>query len=481
MGKIDVTDRLEFLAEKFDVFECDEENLEVKTVELTAGGCSDITTIYGGDSTILGLVCITNIKRIDSRDGTEYIKQVRDVSVAYDVFNSMVQADPSSNKQYAQWMLNVFSRLLKDNSDEGVEAAVRFADEDLPLAKEYLELFEGNKRKQKFKELCLGSYVLKGVKDPTNINQYKSLSQLYDVVDPFIVRDPSDMEKLLQKFVDADQATIPVRDRKFTVFIPKTRDANVAFNKFASWCTCTPSNGMFKTYTEGISYKKPNGENSTIYIVIDNRFFEGGLEDNYLYQIHFESGQVKNRKQNGKGNFFEDVILKSEGVANYFNEELTSMAKVSPNITNNKYINYLIKFGWTEALFDIIEEFTPYIRFTDRDVPRLPDISRFKKLNTLVIKGAKLADLHPSIGKIETLQELLLPNNSLTALPKEIGKLKNLIMLNIIGNKIQEIPDEIKYLDKSNGGRLHRIAVKREEVGEANYQKLRMLLPSTKM
>lgn len=479
MSKVDVTDRLEFLAERFDVFECDEENLETKTSELMEGGCTDIETVTTDNGTILGLVCLTEVTKIDSRDGTEYIKVNRDVSIAYDVFMSMVQSDPSNNKKYAQWMLSVFTRLLKDSGN--LESAIRFADEDLPLAKEYLELFESNKRKQKFKELCSSSYVLKGVKDPTNINQYKSLSQLYDAVDPFIIRDPSEMERLLQKFVDAGQATIPVRDRKFTVFIPKTRDANVSFNKFASWCTCSPNNGMFKNYTSGASYKRPNGENSTIYIVIDNRFFEGELEDNYLYQIHFESNQVRNRKQNGKGNFFEEVILKSEGVANFFNEELTSMAKISPNVTNNKYINYLIKFGWTEALFDIIEEFTPYIRFTDRDVPRLPDISRFKKLNTLVIKGAKLAELHPSIGRLETLQELLLPNNKLTSLPKEIGNLKNLIMLNVIGNRIQEIPEEIKYLDKTNGGRLHRIAVKREEVGEENYQRLIRLLPSVKM
>lgn len=479
MGKIDVTDRLEFLAEKFDVFECDNEKLKDKTDELMEGGCTNVEPVFSLNNTILGLICVTEINKVDSRDGTEYIKKVIDVSIAFDVFDSMVKSDPSNNKMYAQWMLSVFSRLLKDEDKLG--DAIRFADEDLPLAKEYLEIFEANKRKQKFKNLCLSSYVLKGVKDPTNINQYKSLTQLYDAVDPFIVRDPSEMEKLLQRFVDAGQATIPVRDRRFTLFIPKTRDANVIFSKFASWCTCSPNNGMFKNYTEGSAYKKPNGKNSDIYIVIDNRFFDGELEDNYLYQIHFESNQVKNRKQNGNGKFFEEVILKSEGVANFFNEELTMMAKTSKNITDNKYINYLIKFGWTEALFDIIEEFTPIIRFTNREVPKIPDMSRFNKLNTLIIKDAKLMELHPSIGGLGTLQELLIPNNKVTSLPKEIGNLKNLIMLNIMGNRISEIPDEIKYLDETNGGRLHRIAVNREEVGEANYQKLKTLLPSVRM
>jgi len=114
-------------------------------------------------------------------------------------------------------------------------------------------------------------------------------------------------------------------------------------------------------------------------------------------------------------------------------------------------------------------------------VVRIPDISKFSKLEALIVKDAKLTEIHPSIGGLTELKEILLPNNRLTTLPKEIGNLKNLIMINVCGNKINHIPDEIKYLDKSNGGKLHRFACKREEIGEANYQKLKELLPSTKL
>ena len=74
---------------------------------------------------------------------------------------------------------------------------------------------------------------------------------------------------------------------------------------------------------------------------------------------------------------------------------------------------------------------------------------------------------------------LILTNNNLKALPSEIGNLKMLTFLNITGNKIEFIPDEIKYLDKSNGGQLLRIAMKKEEIGEENYKKLKRLLPTT--
>jgi hypothetical protein len=463
MSKLDNTKRLEFLAERYDVFEYDgDEDLKAKADELLNSGCSDVKSINGHENNVIALIGITEITKVDSRNGNEYIITKK-----------------KNNKMHTQWMLETFSRLLKDS--DTIEDAIRFVEEDLPLAEEYLQIFEDNKKKKKFKELCKNSYVLKGVDDPTNINQYKSLSQLFDSVDPFIERDPSEMEKHMQKFIDAGQAEIVVRDRKFTVFIPKTRDANVLFDKFASWCTCKPNNGMYKNYTEGSSYKKPNGQNSDIYIVIDHRFFEGGLEDNYLYQLHFESRQVRNRKQNGRGNFFEDVINQSEGVANFFHDELTSMAKGVGNVSKNVYIDYLIKFGWTEALFDMQDEFTPILKFKDREVPKMPDISKFSELHTLIIAKGKLHSLHPSVGKLTNLKELLLPDNKLTMLPKEIGNLKELLMLNILGNKIQSIPDEIKYLDKSNGGNLYRIACRREEIGEANYRRLKELLPSVKM
>ena len=134
----------------------------------------------------------------------------------------------------------------------------------------YLILFEDNKRKRKFKELCESSYSLKHVSDPTNINQYKSLSQLFDAVDPFIEREPSAVERTMNKFVDSGQALIPVKDRKFTLYIPKTTAASVIFSKFANWCTAREGNGMFNSYTQ--NNKKPNGKNSDIYIIINNKF-----------------------------------------------------------------------------------------------------------------------------------------------------------------------------------------------------------------
>ena len=76
---------------------------------------------------------------------------------------------------------------------------------------------------------------------------------------------------------------------------------------------------------------------------------------------------------------------------------------------------------------------------------------------------------------------LVLSENELTTLPKEIGNLKNMVFLNLVGNKLIEIPEEIKYLDKSNGGSLYRLAIKPDDIGSKNFTKLKELLPSVIM
>jgi hypothetical protein len=227
MGKINIEERVAFLAEKFDVFKCDIEsdfNKKIKKLETQY----DVVDIIEADKTnikTIGLLGLTQYIKTDS-NGKELIKYRKHVSVCYDIFVDMLQADPTNNKMYLQWMLNTLTRLIKD---ERIDSAIQFATEDLPQAREYIELFESNKRKKRFKELCEKSYVLRGVKDVTNINQYKSLSQLFDAIDPFIERDPTEMESLIDRYVRNGEAEVPVKDRKFTLFIPKTVEANVIF------------------------------------------------------------------------------------------------------------------------------------------------------------------------------------------------------------------------------------------------------------
>lgn len=458
---LNITERLKFLLNKFDVF--DETRVDSKTKKLNDSGY-DVSSVLSDSDDCLGLV-----SSMDDNGKTKVI-----ISVSKSVFDMMVDSDPAPNKMYTQWMLNTFYRLLK--SGKRVDA-VRFAAEDLPLASEYLMIFESNKRKQKFKNLCSGSFVLKDLSDPTDINQYKSLSQLFDAVDPFIPRDISAVEGLLYRFVDSGQAVIGVRDRKFTVYIPLTRDASVIFDSFANWCTCKEGNGMFQHYTT--NYKTPRGRKSKIYIVINNEFFNGVLNDDTLFQIHFESSQIKNRKNTHSNVGVYDSLSTSENVLNYFHDELIELSREYKSINNNLYLNNLIKFGFSDSLFEIIEETTPLIIFKDKEVPKMGDVSKFTNLQTFEMNNTKLVSIHPSVCALKNLEIMVVRDNKITTIPSEIGNLKSLVFLNILGNKITDIPDAIKYLDKSNGGKLHRLAVSQKDIGVENYEKLKRLLPNT--
>lgn len=470
MEKTTVTDRLTFLAEQFDVFECDAEaNVVEQKIETLKNDGFDGKAFKTSNGSVIALI---------STKLNDKGRILKKVSISSDVFVNMLQSDPTENKIYLQWMLNLFSQLIKKGDEQSLASAMRLVEEDLPQANTYLMLFEDNKRKKKFRDLCLTSYSLKSVSDPTNINQYKSLSQLFDAVDPFIEREPSAVERTMNKFVQSGQAEIPVKDRKFTLYIPKTTAANVVFDKFANWCTAKEGNGMFKSYTQ--NNKKPNGKNSDIYIIINNKFFKGDSEE--LYQIHFETNQIKDRKNSSNVSIFDSVLMESEGILNFFRDELMTMAKEhKKGLDTNKYLNFLIQFGFSESLFELFPEEIPTIRIMNREVPKLADMKRFKNLDQLIVINAKLVELHPSVCSLEKLELLSLTNNKLKSLPREIGSLKNLEFMNLIGNNITDFPSEISYLDKSNGGKLHRLAVKEEEIGAENYLKLKRLLPQTEI
>jgi len=474
MGKLDVTDRLEFLAKQFDVFEHEsEDDIITKCETMIEAGWEESDNLYfTANGSIIKTLGVLSKKK--NKNGFTLQK----ISVPYDIFTDMVGADPTPNKICLQWMLNTYTKYLKSGED-GMDEAFRFAFEDLPQANEYLTFFEANKRKKKFK--VMAQYSLKGFKDIGNINEYKNLEQLFDAVDPFIERDPSEIEGIMNKYVDMGQAEIPFRDRKYTVYMPLTTDAATIFNNFASWCTVRSGNGMFNSYTK--DNRKPNGKVSALYIVMDNGFFTGDNEN--IYHIHFETKQIRDRSNGPNVDFYSLILSKSEGMTNYFGSELLTMAReFEGGIGGNYYIDTLIDFGFTEALFDFFDDETSVILIDSqtsdklRRVPKIPDVSRFHSVTHFVILDSSVHELHPSIGSLNKLKNLTLAGNNIEKLPKEIGKLSNLLFLNLWNNPLVSIPDEIKFLDTSMGGKLDRIVVNKDKISEANYQKLKELLPN---
>lgn len=460
--KDSISNRLVFLAEQFNIFTVDEVDIFIGEAELDD---VNISLINGRSGYILAIIKSTLINSEKNRYRTT-------IHISDNLFANMVNADPTENKEYLQWMLTIFRNMVKEPKTR--EKAIQFAEEDLKLANKYLNLFSKNKKKKRFKELCESGFGIPKT-DPTNINQYSSLSQLFDAVDPFIEREPSTLERAIQRFVDCGQGKIGFRDRKWTVYIPLTKSANCVMEQFASWCTAQPNSGMFKTYTQ--NYKLPNGSKSNIYIIINNDLFNGKTDE--CYQIHFESKQIRGRTNGDNINIYEPVLSKSEGIKEYFKNELLNLSKLCKEKSSNIYMDYLVSFGFSEVRFEVIKDDVPIIKFINTDIPVLPDISRFKDLDELILVNTNLYEIDKSIGTLSNLVLLSVPNNKLKELPKEIGNLKKLEIINIMGNNITNIPDEIKFLDKSCGGNLYRISIDSNNIGRVTYNRLKELLPNT--
>ena len=163
-------------------------------------------------------------------------------------FEQIVNADPTArpNKmgKYGKWLLSLYQRH-------------QLLIEDLYKAKEYLEFF--NKYINRIE-----------VKD---INKYKSLSDLYRVVQPFM-KDPSQATSHSDEVRKIKEGAEKVyEDGKWLIIIPHTKEASCYYGKGTQWCTAaTSSNNMFDYY---------DGRGD-LYILIDK-------EANEKYQFHFES------------------------------------------------------------------------------------------------------------------------------------------------------------------------------------------------
>jgi len=460
--------RIEFLAKMFDVFT--EEDLgKMSTNELT-----DDTIIYNTDDTGEETIyAVHDWNKRKLKNENKYV--VGKVRVYEDVFVEMVQADPTEHKEYVQWMLTTFVRFIKQ--DKG-EKAIHFSGDDLYKASEYLEIFHSEKHKPKFKALCRGNKAFKDIKDPSNINQYRDLSQLYDAVDPYIIRNPSKLEKDIRILTKLGDGKIPYEDRKVIVFTPKKIRASRLFSNHSNWCT-TSNKRTFNSYRNKKTSKKTK---SDLYIFIPKTFLlesDNPNRTDEIYQIHVESRMYMNRSDRTIENinvFFDDNINFGE----YFYDELIGFARANHrNYQKNIYVDALKKFGFTDLIFDVLPIETKKVHLINETISNLEEINKFKDAYALSLNNCKVIDVHPNIGDLIKLNILSLPNNKIVKLPNSIGKLKNLTVINVSGNLIEEIPETIKELDTSNGGSLEYFSYGKSQLSDKVVKQLKEWLPNT--
>jgi hypothetical protein len=168
-------------------------------------------------------------------------------NIPEDIFQKLISSDPTSGSD----KLGKFSKwILKQYQKNGLKL------EDLYKVNEYLRTFI------KYNDRI----------EDKNINNYKTINDLYSVVAKFDEPDPINIytkeseKRISEKLINDGEAEIFYNDNKLLVVIPKTRGASCHFGKKTQWCTARDDdNNQFDYYNKrGRLYTIINKQNPEI-------------------------------------------------------------------------------------------------------------------------------------------------------------------------------------------------------------------------
>ena len=155
-------------------------------------------------------------------------------NIPQDIFQEIISADPTYNPQnpqkmgkFGKWLLGIY---LKGNLQT----------EDLYKATDYLSYF----------------VKFNGKIQQKDIMKYKSLPELYSVVEPFITNPDQAASKSEEVRKIKEGAEKVYEDEKWMVIVPHTQEASCYYGKGTQWCTAADtSNNYFDYYNKkGLLY-----------------------------------------------------------------------------------------------------------------------------------------------------------------------------------------------------------------------------------
>jgi Leucine-rich repeat (LRR) protein len=352
-----------------------------------------------------------------------------------DVYKAIVEADPTPNKEYVQWILTMYTRILKDR----VPKTTFEAEENTLGGFAYL-FFENL---YKVADALKIFHKIKNTKllstDHKDIYTYKSIEHFVEVVfsvnldvsteiNPDVL-NPNELAQLASK-----TASILYQDPDWVIVHTVTQGANSVFGEQTTWCTAgTRWGGMFDNYNKQgklfVLIKNKVGTQSHIKSNPENRL-----------QFHFESDQYMNALDRRIDilKFFKD----NYGVKNYFRDYIVNtLMKKSPKIED--MIKTLNKFGMVKDLVPILKD----MKVKQLDLSgvigkngefELETLGEVITLEELIIRDCELEHVPEPIRRLKNLKELRLSGNKITTIPTWINELKTLEVLNVMKNQIEQ-------------------------------------------
>jgi len=381
-------------------------------------------------------------------DSLKYKKQYEKL------FYFLVDCDPTDNKEYVSWLLNMFSQHLKDRvsirdgySDNVFSSSEinNFYEDLITKGKEALEVFSFLKK----------TNVLHV--DRRDINQYKTLTKFLDMVKPYMINDVGDDSvhtldhkelKCVHNFVeygknppnDEGSAELVYENDKWVIVITHNKEANVEFGKYTTWCTSgTRWGNMFDSY---------HGRGELFVLIRKGYGSKKSIKTHpeYRLQFHFEDDQFMdaNDKRININKFLHDNI----DVKSFFKSYLVKTAlpkRRQKSLRQIDEIKYLLVLGFGDEIIKIFKESKPTsMDFSGHIVETeyLKDIGQITSLEKLDLTECKLTYLPESIKNLTNLKYLKFRNNpEIKEIPSWISELKNLLSLDCAGCDITQIGD----------------------------------------
>ena len=419
-------------------------------------------------------------------------KGKKSVTVSQKVFTQFEDADPTENKMYLQWLLNMFAKFLLDGDEEG---AWRMIDEDLGMIRSDLQMFykitASNVKLEDEDRIIKALWKTKGL--PKSINDYATISDMHGAIQQISNIDSSDMRSKIEAFVSLKDGIIAYENDKWLVYIPKTREASVkVICGAASWCTQQAGNSYFDRYTKGdgsnVNQRRlprtqaqmdagEPGNPSLLFIILNKGLFDGTSDE--LYQFHFESNQLHDKRNSSID--YIGFLNQNPGLEEFFIKGLKKFASAdaaagASGMEANRYLKYLMALGGIDDIWEYLPKNAEELHLEKMKVKRLDHLENAAGTSTIFASNVGIVEMDSSIGKLANIEMLMLNDNNLSNLPKEVGQLKTLMILNIKNNNITKLPKELANLDEDNGGGLFRVICDMDKI--SNIDELQELMPN---
>ena len=253
--------------------------------------------------------------------------------ISDDDFNKIVSADPISSNlernnlgEYGKWLLNLYKKK-------------NLKLENLYKATEYITIFDKAKKSKKLVN--------------NDINKYKSLPELFSVVEPFTHQESISNNDIANN-IKNKEADVVYEDAEWKVIVPKTEKASCLYGANTQWCTASKENNMFDEYNEqGKLYININKQSGRKYqFHLETKSFMDEIDEKIkLNSIGLSKGLIE---------FYENIspTFKLSCIYDYVGDSYEGFVEVQ---LNNKWSYIDTKenlIGNGNLWFDIVGEFS---------------------------------------------------------------------------------------------------------------------------